>query len=78
MTGSIRLQYQIFPVRVHVFVICLAGLKAKPDANHENAHPMQAWSCQLGHQPCALSPARRTGGQADTTRRNHARTSVIG
>jgi hypothetical protein len=31
------------PVRVHLFVIRLAGLKAKPDANQENAHPMQDW-----------------------------------
>jgi len=27
------------PVRVHVFVIQLAVLKAKPIANHANAHP---------------------------------------
>jgi hypothetical protein len=32
-----------FSVRVHVFVIWLAYLKAKPDANHANAHPMQDW-----------------------------------
>jgi hypothetical protein len=29
-----------FPVRIHVFVIRLAGLRAKPDANHANTHPM--------------------------------------
>ena len=32
-------QSQKFPVRVPVFVICLAELKAKPDANHANTHP---------------------------------------
>jgi hypothetical protein len=32
-----------FPVRVHVFVIWLAELKAKPGANHANAHPMSDW-----------------------------------
>jgi len=34
----------------------LADLKAKPDANHANAHPFHAWSCQLCHQHCAPSP----------------------
>ena len=53
-------------------------MKAKPDANHANAHPMQEWSCQLCHQPCALSPARRTGFKSDTTRTNHARMSIVG
>jgi hypothetical protein len=27
------------PVRVHMAVMRLANLKAKPDAGHENAHP---------------------------------------
>jgi hypothetical protein len=31
---------RFFPVRVPVFVISLAELKAKPDANHANPHPM--------------------------------------
>ncbi len=43
MTVSDHFQTRIstgkFPVRVHVFVICLADLKAKPDANHDNTHP---------------------------------------
>ena len=50
--GSIRFS----PVRVPVFVMRLADLKAKPDANHANAHPFHAWSCQLCHQHCAPSP----------------------
>jgi hypothetical protein len=44
------------PVRVHVLVIRLADLKAKPVASHENAHPFNAWSCQLCNQHCAPSP----------------------
>lgn len=36
-----------FPVRVHLLVIQLANLQAKPVAKQENAHPMKAWSCQL-------------------------------
>jgi hypothetical protein len=32
-----------FPVRVHMFVIRLAVLKAKPDANLANTHPRQDW-----------------------------------
>ena len=36
------------PFRVHILVICLAELKAKPDANHANAHPINDWTCQLG------------------------------
>jgi hypothetical protein len=31
-------------------------LKAKPDANHENVHPVKAWSCQLCYQHCAPPP----------------------
>jgi hypothetical protein len=42
-----------FPVRIHVLVIRLAGLKANPVANHENAHPMHDWSCRICNQPCA-------------------------
>ena len=57
-------------------VICLANLKAKPDANHANAHPINDWSCQLCNQPCALSPARRTGFKSDTTRTNLPRLNV--
>jgi len=67
--GSIRFT----PVRVHLAVMRLAGLKAKPDARQENAHPMKAWSCQLCDQPCAPSPARRTGFKSDTTRTNLGR-----
>src|SRR5208282_2436513 len=65
-----------FPVRVHVLVIQLADFKAKPVANHENAYPMQDWSCQICNQPRAPSPARRTGFKSDTTRTNHARMGV--
>jgi hypothetical protein len=34
----------------------LAELNAKPDANPANTHPINAWSCQLCHQPCAPPP----------------------
>jgi hypothetical protein len=44
------------PVRVHMLVIWLAELKAKPDANHANAHPMQDRSCQIFNQHRAPSP----------------------
>jgi hypothetical protein len=64
------------PVRVHVIVMRLADLKAKPDANHENAHPMQDWSCQICNQPRAPSPARRTGFKSGTTRTNLARMDI--
>jgi hypothetical protein len=64
------------PVRVPVLVIQLADLKAKPDANHANAHPKQDWSCQICNQHCAMSPSRRTGFKPDTTRTNYARTGV--
>jgi hypothetical protein len=53
-------------------------MKAKPDANHANTHPINDWSCQLCNQPRALSPARRTGFKSDTTRTNLARTGVTG
>ena len=43
-----------FSVRVPVLVIQLAELKAKPNANHANAPPINAWSCPLCPQPCAL------------------------
>jgi hypothetical protein len=66
------------PVRVPVFVICLAGLKAKPDANHANAHPINDWSCQICNQHRATSPARGPGFKPDTTRTNHARPDVTG
>jgi hypothetical protein len=56
----------------------LAELKAKPDANHANAHPVDAWSCQLCNQYRATSPARGSGFKLDTTRTNHARMGVIG
>jgi hypothetical protein len=36
-----------FPVRIPVFVMRLAELKAKPVANHANAHPINDWSCQI-------------------------------
>ena len=66
------------PVRVHMFVICFAELKAKPDANHANPHPMQDWSCQICYQRRATSPSRSTGFKSDTTRTNHARMGVTG
>jgi len=56
----------------------LADFEAKPDANHENAHPMQDWSCQICNQPRAPSPARGSGFKYDTTRTNRTRTSVMG
>jgi len=56
----------------------LADLKAKPDANHANAHPMHDWSCQICNQHRAMSPARGSGFKSDTTRPNLARANVIG
>jgi hypothetical protein len=56
----------------------LAYLKAKPDANHANAHPISAWSCQICNQPRATSPTRGSGFKPDTTRTNLARTAVTG
>jgi hypothetical protein len=38
-----RILMEEFPVRVHMFVIRLAVLKAKPDANLANTHPRQDW-----------------------------------
>lgn len=61
-----------------MFVILLADLKAKPDANYENTQPMRDWSCQLCNQPSAPSPFRRTGFESDTTRTNLARPVVTG
>jgi hypothetical protein len=65
-----------FPVRVPVFVMRLAELKAKPNANHTNPHPMQDWSCQICNQHRATSPARGSGFKFDTTRTNLARPGV--
>ena len=45
----------VFPVRVPVFVMQLAELKAKPDANHANAYPINDWSCQICNQHRATS-----------------------
>jgi hypothetical protein len=39
-----------------VFVICLAELKAKPDASHANTHPINDWSCHICNQHRAPSP----------------------
>jgi hypothetical protein len=39
-----------------MFVMRLAELKAKPDANHANAHPMQDWSCQICNPHRAMHP----------------------
>jgi hypothetical protein len=61
-----------------VFVIWLAELKAKPVANHENAHPMQACSCRICNQHRAPSPARGSVFKSDTTRTNLARPDVTG
>jgi hypothetical protein len=72
--GSIR----FFPVRVPVLVMQLAELKAKPDANHANPHPMQDWSCQIYNQHRATPPARGSGFKFNTTRTNHARMGVTG
>ncbi len=47
---------RFFPIRVHVFVMWLADLKAKPNANHANAHPMRAWSCRICNQHCTPPP----------------------
>ena len=47
---------RFFPIRVHVFVMRLADLKAKPNANHANAHPMRAWSCRICNQRCTPPP----------------------
>jgi hypothetical protein len=65
-----------FPVRVPVFVMRLAELKAKPDANHANTHPINDWSCQICNQHRATSPARGSGFKSDTTRTNLARTGI--
>ena len=46
-----------FPVRIPVIVICLARLKAKPVANHANAHPRSSLVV-IGfyNLHCAVSP----------------------
>jgi hypothetical protein len=67
-----------FPIRVPVFVMRLADLKAKPDANHANTHPINAWSCQIYNQHHATSPARGSGFKSDTTRTNLTRTGLAG
>jgi hypothetical protein len=59
-----------------VFVICLAELKAKPDANHESAHHINDWSCQICNQHRATSPTRESGFKSDTTKTNHVRTGI--
>jgi hypothetical protein len=56
----------------------LADLKAKPDANHANAHPINDWSCQICNQHRATSPAHGSGFKSDTTRTNLARQNGIG
>jgi hypothetical protein len=65
-------------VNVPAFVIGLAGLKAKPDANHANIHPQV--SLFVSAFPPALRPAtlRRSGFKSDTTRTNLARMGVAG
>ena len=40
---ALFIEQQKAPVPVHLLVIWLADLKAKPVANQENAHPMQDW-----------------------------------
>ena len=65
------------PVRVPVLVIQLADLKAKPDANHANAHPSHAWSCHICNQLCA-TPPRRTVSNPTPPGQNRARTHIIG
>ena len=62
-----------FPVRIHLFVIQLADLKAKPVAKQANAHPMQDWSCRICHQHRAPVTLRGTGFKPDTTRTRFAR-----
>ena len=66
------------PVRVHVFVIRLADLKAKLDANHENTHPINDWSCRLCNQHRDHVTPRGTGFKRDTTRTNLARPGITG
>ncbi len=67
-----------FPVCVPVLVIRLAELKAKPDANHPNAH-LDA-SLLVSLLKPALRPGfpRRTGFKPDTSRTNIARTIITG
>jgi hypothetical protein len=66
------------PVPVHLLVIWLADLKAKPVANQENAHPMRAWSCRICNQHRAHVTLRGTGFKPDTTRTNQARNTITG
>jgi hypothetical protein len=69
---------RFFPVRVHVFVISLAGLKAKPVVNHENAHPMQDWSCQLCNRHCAMLPfAEPVSNPTPPGQISHERASLV-
>jgi len=65
-----------FPVRIHLFVIQLADLKAKPVAKQANAHPMQDWSCRICHQHRAHATLRGTGFKSGTARTNCARTDA--
>jgi hypothetical protein len=58
LAGKITPRGEGFVVRVHVLVIYLADLKAKPDANLTNPYPLQAWSCQICNQSCAMSSLR--------------------
>ena len=46
----------------------LRATKAKSHAQHANAHPINAWSCQICNQHRAPSPARGSGFKSDTTR----------
>jgi hypothetical protein len=54
----------------------LRATKAKSHAQHANAHPINAWSCQICNQHRAPSPARGSGFKSDTTRADHARTGI--
>jgi hypothetical protein len=49
------------PVAFPCLSIHLADLKAKPDANHANARPINDWSCQICSQYLAMSSARGSG-----------------
>jgi hypothetical protein len=54
----------------------MRATKAKSHAQHANAHPINAWSCQICNQHRAPSPARGSGFKFDTTRTDHARTGI--
>jgi hypothetical protein len=65
------------PVRDHRFVIELAELEPKLDANRRTLTPKQEWWCRICQQPRIPLILRGTGFKPDTASTDHARTEAV-